>query len=100
MAEGIVERLGASFEPRGVIVAGASPHPGRFGTVVLHNLLASGSEAGGYAGPVFATSREGGDVLGVETAQSVDELPDGYGSQLHGHRLPHPGGPHRAQRTA
>ncbi|MEE9278436.1 MAG: CoA-binding protein, partial [Dehalococcoidia bacterium] len=60
------------FEPRGVIVAGASPHPGRFGTVVLHNLLRSK-----YQGRVFATSREGGDVLGVDTVRSVDELPDG-----------------------
>ena len=77
MAEKIVERLGALFEPRGVIVAGASPHPGRFGTVVLHNVLASGSDVGGYAGPVFATSREGGEVLGIETVVSVDELRDG-----------------------
>ena len=59
--------LDALFEPAGVIVAGASPHPGRFGTVALHNLLASE-----YEGRVFATRREGGAVLGVETVQSVD----------------------------
>lgn len=62
----------ALFEPRGVIVAGASPHPGRFGTVALHNLLAAG-----YAGRVFATSREGGEVLGVETVTEVSTIAEG-----------------------
>ena len=28
----------ALFEPRGVVVAGASSHPGKFGFVTLHNL--------------------------------------------------------------
>ena len=58
------------FEPHGVIVAGASTHPGRFGSVALHNLL-----SGGYQGPVFATSRDGAEILGVQTVRSVDELP-------------------------
>lgn len=62
----------ALFDPAGVIIAGASPHPGRFGTVALHNLLAAG-----YRGRVFATSREGGDVLGVATVAGIDEIPDG-----------------------
>ena len=39
------EQFRALFEPRGVLVAGASTHPGKFGFVSLHNLLASG-----YAG--------------------------------------------------
>ena len=59
------------FEPRGVIVAGASSHPGKFGFVALHNLLAAG-----YAGAVAATNLEGGTVLGIETVRSIDELPD------------------------
>ena len=58
------------FEPNGVIVAGASTHPGRFGSVALHNLL-----TGGYQGPVFATSRDGAEILGIQTVRSVDELP-------------------------
>ena len=62
----------ALFDPAGVIVAGASPHPGRFGTVALHNLLAAG-----YRGRVFATSREGGDVLGVATVARIEEIPHG-----------------------
>src|SRR5215204_5500853 len=67
-----VERFRPLFDPAGVIVAGASTHPGKFGFVALHNLLASG-----YSGRVFATNREGGEVLGVPCATSIDELPDG-----------------------
>jgi acetyltransferase len=59
------------FEPRGVIVAGASSHPGKFGFVALHNIL-----AGGYPGAVGATNLEGTPVLGVDTVASVDDLPD------------------------
>ena len=66
------ERFRALFEPRGVLIAGASTHPGKFGFVSLHNLLAAG-----YQGRVFGTNLEGQDVLGVHTVASVDELPAG-----------------------
>jgi acetyl-CoA synthetase (ADP-forming) len=62
----------ALFEPRGVIVAGASTHPGKFGFVALHNILASGFE-----GRVAATNLEGTPVLGVDTVRSIDDVPDG-----------------------
>lgn len=62
----------ALFEPRGVLVAGVSTHPGKFGFVSLHNILASG-----YAGAVYGTSREAGEVLGVPIVDSIDALPDG-----------------------
>jgi acyl-CoA synthetase (NDP forming) len=65
-------RFRALFEPRGVLVAGASTHPGKFGFVSLHNILACG-----YEGKVFATNRDGADVLGVRTVAEVDDLPDG-----------------------
>jgi acetyltransferase len=64
------EQFQALFEPRGVIVAGASSHPGKFGFVALHNLLASG-----YRGAVAATNLDGGTVLGIDTVRSVDDLP-------------------------
>ena len=67
-----VHRLDPLFNPKGVIVAGASTHPGKFGFVTLHNLL-----AGGYEGPVFATNRERAEVLGRPTLASVDEVPEG-----------------------
>jgi len=64
--------FGALFEPRGVVVAGASSHPGKFGFVALHNILVHG-----YAGEVYATNLEGDDVLGVPTVPSIDDLPAG-----------------------
>ena len=66
------EQMRALFEPRGVLVTGASTHPGKFGFVALHNLLAAG-----YQGAVFATNRQGEPVLGVPTVRSVDDLPAG-----------------------
>ncbi len=69
-------RLASLFEPSGVVVAGASSHPGKFGFVALHNILASG-----YQGRVFATNRDGGEVLGVALLTSIDELPHG-GAEL------------------
>jgi acyl-CoA synthetase (NDP forming) len=66
------EQFRALFEPRGIIIAGASSHPGKFGFVTLHNLL-----AGGYSGQVFATNLEGTDVLGVPTVPSIADLPSG-----------------------
>jgi acyl-CoA synthetase (NDP forming) len=66
------ERFRALFEPRGVLVAGASTHPGKFGFVSLHNILACG-----YKGKVFATNRDGAEVLGVQTVADVADLPDG-----------------------
>ena len=72
MSRPTAEQFRALFEPRGVIVAGASTHPGKFGFVCLHNILASG-----YRGSVFATNLDGAPVLGVQTARSIDELPAG-----------------------
>ncbi len=62
----------ALFDPKGVLVAGVSTHPGKFGFVSLHNILASG-----YPGKVFGTSREPADVLGVTIVDAIDALPDG-----------------------
>src|SRR5688500_494669 len=62
----------ALFVPKGVLVAGVSTHPGKFGYVSLHNILAAG-----YGGKVFGTSRETGEVLGIPIVDSIDALPDG-----------------------
>jgi acetyltransferase len=66
------EQFRALFEPRGVLVAGASTHPGKFGFVSLHNILASG-----YAGRVLGTNLQGEEVLGMSTLRSVDEAEHG-----------------------
>ncbi len=62
----------ALFDPRGVVVAGASTHPAKFGFVALHNILTCG-----YRGNVFATNRDGGELLGVETLTSIEDVPAG-----------------------
>jgi len=65
-------RFRALFDPRGVVVTGASSHPGKFGFVALHNLLASG-----YEGDVGATNRSGEEVLGITTVPDVADLRSG-----------------------
>ena len=66
------DQFRALFDPAGVVVAGASTHPGKFGFVALHNILANG-----YEGRVFATNREAVEVLGVQTVTGLDEVPAG-----------------------
>ena len=61
----------ALFDPKGVLITGASTHPGKFGFVSLHNLLASG-----YQGGVYATNLNAELVLGVQTVADIAELPD------------------------
>jgi acetyltransferase len=61
----------ALFEPKGVLVTGASTHPGKFGFVSLHNILASG-----FAGGVYGTNLSGEEVLGIKTVADIDQLPD------------------------
>ena len=61
----------ALFDPKGVLVTGASTHPGKFGFVALHNLLANA-----YAGGVFGTNLKGEEVLGVKTVADIADLPD------------------------
>ena len=66
-----LEQFQALFEPRGVVVAGASSHPGKFGFVSLHNIL-----AGGFKGQIFGTNLQGENVLGIQTVADIDQLPD------------------------
>lgn len=66
------EAFRALFEPRGVVVTGASTHPGKFGFVSLHNILANG-----YQGAVHGTNLKGEEVLGIQTVADVRDLPDG-----------------------
>ena len=60
------------FAPRGVVVAGVSSHPGKFGFVAFHNLLRCG-----FPGALFPVNREGAEVLGHRTLRDVREVPEG-----------------------
>ncbi|MEI7505209.1 MAG: acetate--CoA ligase family protein [Actinomycetes bacterium] len=64
-------QFGALFEPKGVVVTGASTHPGKFGFVSLHNIL-----AGGYTGGVYGTNLQGENVLGIQTVADIEQLPN------------------------
>lgn len=66
------QHYSALFEPRGVVVAGVSSHPGKFGFAAFHNI-----SAGGYQGRLWGTTRTGEDILGQTTYPSVADLPDG-----------------------
>ena len=68
----LLKRFGPLFDPKGIIVAGASSHPGKFGFVAAHNILSHD-----YVGQVFLTNREGAEILGRTTLHDVDEVPDG-----------------------
>jgi acyl-CoA synthetase (NDP forming) len=68
----VLDRFRPLFHPRGIIVAGASTHPGKFGFVTLHNLRRFG-----YAGELFGVNRDGEAVLGQPSFRSIDEIPDG-----------------------
>jgi len=71
-AAAIVERFRPLFHPRGIVVAGVSSHPGKFGFVTLHNLLRFG-----YAGEIFPVNRDGAEVLGRKCLRDVAEIPPG-----------------------
>jgi acyl-CoA synthetase (NDP forming) len=68
----VLERFRPLFHPRGIVIAGASTHPGKFGFSALHNLLRFG-----YDGEVFPVNRDGAEVLGRCSVREVDEIPDG-----------------------
>jgi acetyltransferase len=70
--EAVLERLRPLFQPRGVVVAGVSTHPGKFGFVAYHNLLRYG-----YEGKLFPVNREGAEILGRPTLRDVAEVPEG-----------------------
>lgn len=66
----VIDRLRPLFHPKGIVVAGVSSHPGKFGFVAYHNL-----KRFGYSGNLFAINRDGVDVLGTATLTSVSQVP-------------------------
>ena len=68
--EDVLERFRPLFHPRGIIVAGASSHPGKFGFVSLHNLRRFG-----YQGEIFPVNRDGAEILGEPTYREVADIP-------------------------
>src|SRR5438132_5343817 len=71
-AADVLARFRPLFHPCGVIVAGASSHPGKFGFAAFHNLLRFG-----FPGAVYPVNRDGGEILGRACLRSVAEVPAG-----------------------
>lgn len=66
-----VSRLGALFEPRSIAVIGASADTGKWGGMLIANLL-----LGGFSGPIYPVNPKGGTILGLPVYGKVDDLPD------------------------
>jgi acetyltransferase len=67
----VVERFRPLFHPRGIVLAGVSSHPGKFGFTAYHNLLRFG-----YEGELFPINRDGIEILGRATLRDVSEVPE------------------------
>ncbi|MFT5694864.1 MAG: acyl-CoA synthetase (NDP forming), partial [Myxococcota bacterium] len=70
--DAILERFRPLFYPRGVVVAGVSGHPGKFGFATLHHL-----KRFGYEGKLFPVKPDGAEVLGEPTLNDVAKVPEG-----------------------
>ncbi len=68
----VVERFQPLFYPRGIVLTGVSAHPGKFGSVAYHNLIACG-----YEGELFPVNRDGAVCFGRPTYKTVAEVPQG-----------------------
>lgn len=67
----VLERFRPLFHPRGVIVAGVSSHPGKFGFVTFHNLFRCD-----FRGRVYGIKPDAAEVLGQPTYARVEDLPE------------------------
>jgi acyl-CoA synthetase (NDP forming) len=63
--------LEALFDPGSVAIVGASADPGKWG-----HLLARGALAGVHRRSVWLVNRRGGEILGQQVFQRLDELPE------------------------
>jgi len=59
------------FEPRGIVIIGASRDQSKIGHKFVQNIAASG-----YRGKVYPVNPEGGEILGYKVYKSVQEIDD------------------------
>jgi len=60
------------FEPKSVVVVGASGVPKKPGNDVIKNILANG-----YQGKLYLVNPKGGEISGISVYRSIKDLPDG-----------------------
>lgn len=61
--------LAPLFDPRGLVVIGASEAPGKYGNILLRTLIEQG-----YRGAVHAVNPRGGSLLGRAFVRSLDDV--------------------------
>ncbi|NNK63220.1 MAG: hypothetical protein HKO98_08390, partial [Gemmatimonadetes bacterium] len=66
------QTLDRVFDPASIAVVGASADPIKRGHQIVRALTESG-----FAGAVYPVNPRGGELLGLEVTNSVEELPDG-----------------------
>ena len=84
--------LGKFFEPKSVVVIGASSAPHKPGNDVVRNILANG-----YAGKLYLVNPKGGEIMGMKVESSVHDLPEGI--ELAVVTLPAGANPHHPLQT-
>jgi acetyltransferase len=67
----MTSELDKLFNPRSVVVIGASASPLKIGTATLFSLI-----VGGFKGKVYPVNPKGGRILGLNAYSSVKEIPD------------------------
>ena len=60
------------FEPKSVVVVGASSVPRKPGNDVIRNILANE-----YPGKLYLVNPKGGEIMGIKAYSSIQELPEG-----------------------
>jgi acyl-CoA synthetase (NDP forming) len=60
------------FEPKSVVVVGASSVPRKPGNDVIRNILANG-----YSGKLYLVNPKGGEIMGIKAYPSIQDLPEG-----------------------
>lgn len=60
------------FEPKSVVVVGASSVPRKPGNDVIRNILAND-----YSGNLYLVNPKGGEIMGIKTYSSIQDLPEG-----------------------
>jgi acyl-CoA synthetase (NDP forming) len=65
-------QLDKFFEPKSVVVIGASAKPHKPGNDVIKNILANE-----YSGRLYLVNPRGGEILGIKVYPSIQELPGG-----------------------
>lgn len=66
------EHLEKFFEPKSVVIVGASSHPGKSGNDVIQNILAND-----FKGDLYFVNPKGGEIEGRPVHTSISDLPEG-----------------------